>query len=280
VFLNDGRAKGLSPKTLDFYAQGVGALIRIVGDKPTLDVGDLRYFLARSFDEGLSPGGVHARWRAVRAFVKWLAQEGAMEDLTVRVKGPRVPEVELPVAREWEVRKMLQAAEWAKHPLRDKALLLVLWDTALRAREALGLRLGDVLPEGLRVRRKGGHVQVVPCSAPTRRALKAYMQVERGASDSDAVFLSDDGKPLGYEGLRSLLRRLAKEAGVVYRPPHAFRRGSAVALVKNGLNPFALQALMGHLSQQMTAHYVRLAERDLRELHEQASPVSRLFGPR
>ena len=277
VFFLDRKSRGLSPKTLEFYWHGVKAMVKILGDKPVGEISamDLRRFLAESLAEGLSPGGVMARWRAVRAFLRWVAQEGGLPDPGVlsRVKPPKVPEADLPVVRASEIRRLLAAAHTSLTPLRDTAIILLLWDTGLRAGELLGIRLGDVLSHGVRVRRKGGHEQVLPVSLPTKRALRAYVQSERPESDWDVLFLTKGGEPLTYNGLRSALMRLAEKAGVPYKPPHAFRRGAAVAMVKNGLNPYALQLLMGHKDQSITARYVRLAEKDLAEAHHAASPV-------
>jgi len=282
AFLLDRQSRGLSPNTIAHYRSGLKTFARIVGDKMVRDLtaDDLRRFLVRSFEEGLNPGGVNARWRAVRAFVRWLAEEEVLPNPAplLRVKGPKVPEKDLAVVRPWEVQRMLLAAHGSSHPLRDAAILLLLWDTAMRLGELLSVRLGDVLPHGVRVRRKGGHEQVLPVSLPTKRALRAYMQSERPPADSDFVFLGKGGNPLTPSGVREILERLAARAGVPYKPPHAFRRGAAVAMVKNGLNPYALQLLMGHRDAQMTAHYVRLAEKDLQEAHRQVSPVLALGG--
>lgn len=275
-WLLDCRARGLSPNTIGYYRDAVKAMVKVVGDKPMaeLTAEDLRAYLVKSFEDGLSPGGVAARWRAVRAFVRWVVREGGLEhDPTRKIKPPRVPEVDLPVVREWEVKKLLAAAEMGKNPLRDKALVMVLWDTGLRASEVLGLRVSDVKAEAVRVRRKGGAVQWVPVSLPTYRAILAYARAERPPSDHDALFLGRSGLPLAYDGLKMVLRRLAEYAGIPPKPPHAFRRGAAVAMVKNGMPSYALQAMLGHKSPVMTAHYVRLAEKDLKDLHREASPV-------
>ncbi|MGM8836486.1 MULTISPECIES: tyrosine-type recombinase/integrase [Thermus] len=276
MFLQDGKARGLSPRTLAFYREGVNSMLRIVGDKRAQDLApsDLRAFLARSHEEGLSPGGVVARYRAVRAFVRWLVREGVLEhDPTARIRPPKAPPPDLAVVRPGEIRRMLLAADGGRHPFRDKAILLLLWDTAARIGEIVGLRLEDFRPEGIRVRRKGGAYQVLPISPPTRRAVWAYLRNERPESPSDALFLSATGRPISSDAVRQMLRRLARAAGVPYKSPHAFRRGAAVVMVKNGINPYALQVLMGHKSPAMTAHYVRLAEKDLKEIHAKVAPA-------
>ncbi|PZA08727.1 MULTISPECIES: tyrosine-type recombinase/integrase [unclassified Meiothermus] len=279
AFLLDGQSRGLSPKTIAFYRDTLIVFLRNFGDWPPeeLTADDLKNFLRHQFERGMSHGGVHAVWRAVRAFLNWLRAEGVEALDPKSVKGPRLVVGEVPVIGEAEVRRLLEAAETSSTPLRDRALILALWDTASRASEVLGLRLDDVQPEGLRVRRKGGMWQVLPVSSVTRRAIRVYVQAERPMSDSDRLFLTRRGDPMSYEALRSMLWRLSRAAGQAYKPPHSFRRGAATTMVRDGLNPFALQTLMGHRTPAMTQRYVRLAQADLSVLHAEHSPVSRLL---
>ena len=90
-WLLDCRARGLSPNTIGYYRDAVKAMVKVVGDKPMaeLTAEDLRAFLVKSFEDGLSPGGVAARWRAARAFVRWVVREGGLEhDPTRKIKPP------------------------------------------------------------------------------------------------------------------------------------------------------------------------------------------------
>jgi len=280
VFLLDCKARGLRPRTLRYYQETFRAFLRHVGDKDPGDLGvnDLRRFLVALQEQGISPGGVAAIWRGVRAFLKWLWREGVIrEDLTARVKTPKVPRVDLPVVTPSEMRKLLAAAEAGKNPLRDRLLLLLLYDLGLRAREVVGLRLSDIGPGHIRIVGKGGHVRKLPLSPIVRRALQAYLQMERPDTDSDAVFLGRDGKPLSYEGLRSILARLSKMAKVPRKGAHAFRRACATQMLKAGASPSVVQAILGHTDFRMTAHYVRLSERDVAEGHGAASPAVWLF---
>ena len=51
-----------------------------------------------------------------------------------------------------DVRKLLEACEDAKDPLRERAIVLVLVDTGIRASELCALRVGDLAGSRLFVR--------------------------------------------------------------------------------------------------------------------------------
>jgi integrase len=58
--------------------------------------------------------------------------------------------------------------------------------------------------------------------------------------------------PLGFWGLRQVLRRRCARAGARYRHPHAWRHGFAVTFLNAGMDMSAVAAVMGHASEKTT----------------------------
>jgi integrase/recombinase XerD len=175
------------------------------------------------------------------------------------------------------VRKLLEACEDAKDPLRDRAIVLVLVDTGIRASELCALRVGDLAGSRLFVRHgKGDKARPVFIGDVTRQALTDYLS-RRAAGKNEPLFVSHEtGGALQYIGLHEILQRLGKRAGVVVAC-HGLRRTFAVESLRAGCDLVRLAKLMGHSDLTMLErHYLPLLEDDLAAAHRATSPGDRL----
>ncbi|MFH2203826.1 MAG: site-specific integrase, partial [Elusimicrobiota bacterium] len=59
--------------------------------------------------------------------------------------------------------------------------------------------------------------------------------------------------------------------------PHTLRHTFATQYIRNGGDPFSLQAILGHSTLEMVRNYVNLASRDVMVQHRKFSPLDRLF---
>lgn len=282
-FLTDCQVRNIAPTTLEIYRRHLRDLAQWLG-KPLSQAAtdDLRaYFL--SLRERRNPGGQHQAFRVLRTFYRWLVSEGVLERNPMeRLKPPRVPEQPLdPVPLE-TVRAMLKTCEGKRlTDLRDMALILALCDTGARAREILAVNVGDCdLDTGAILLRqtKGKRPRVVFLGKRALRATLAYLRARKGPGPSEPLFANDEGARLTYWGLRLLLQRRAKKAGVKPPSAHAFRRLFCLQCLKDGMSALAVQALAGHASLETTKRYVKWALEDLREQHAQHAPGDRLLG--
>jgi integrase/recombinase XerD len=221
----------------------------------------------------VSPSTVHASARAVRAWVRFLEAEGYLEHAP-RFDMPKVPPKAQAVLSPEEVRRLLAACTSE----RDKCLVLFLLDTGARRAEAVGVDWSDVnLQTGVvRLRQtKGGKPRAVILGARSRRALLRYRRRVAHA-DASPLFQTSDGLRLGYAGLREVLRRAGRRAGVKVTP-HALRRTFATLALRGGMNLLHLSALMGHADLTMLRRYAVVVEEDLRKSHEEHGPVDSLL---
>jgi len=242
---------------------------------------DLRaYFL--SLRERRNPGGQHQAFRVLRTFYRWLVAEGILEANPMqRLKAPKVPEQPLDPVGLDVVRAMLKACEGKRlTDLRDTALILALCDTGARAREILAVNVGDCdLDTGAILLRqtKGRRPRIVFLGKRARRAVLAYLRA-RKAGPTEPLFANDEGARLTYWGLRLILQRRARKAGVKPPSAHAFRRLFCLQCLKDGMSALALQALAGHADLNTTKRYVKWALGDLAEQHAAHSPADKLLG--
>ena len=158
---------------------------------------------------------------------------------------------------------------------RDRAIFLVLLDTGVRAQELCNTNLQDTdLNAGSAMIRhgKGGKSRTVFLGRKTRRALRSYLRQRRDRSP--ALYVSARRDRLTYNGLRLMLDDRAHLAKLERKPTlHDFRRAFALNMLRNGVDIFALQRLMGHSDLQVMRRYLAQNIEDTQMAHMRGSPV-------
>ncbi|HZQ29317.1 MAG TPA: tyrosine-type recombinase/integrase [Acidimicrobiales bacterium] len=246
---------------------------------PDLTADNVKRALASLAREAYAPASRARMLAALRGFCGWLTQEGHLAaDPTARLENPR-PAERMPVAflsseLEAIVRVVSTPDPTARppRPLRDRALVAVLAGAGLRASEAAGLRVADVVREAepyLRVIGKGNKERRVPVAPEVVEAIDLYLVTERGShSPTDALFVARGGKPYTRESLNYHVYKWLARAGV--RKPegeaaHAFRHTYAKGLVARGVPISSVQKLLGHASLNTTEVYLRMTAAELHE---------------
>ncbi|MDO9546760.1 MAG: tyrosine-type recombinase/integrase [Pelolinea sp.] len=222
---------------------------------------------------------MHAFFRVLRSFLYWYELEDDLLGWTnpiqkVKVKSPRQEPLE--PADIDAVKAMIGVCENNFTGVRDRLIILVLLDTGLRASELLAMDFINVNPivGTLQIMHgKGDKFRLVYLGKKSRLALRSYMR--KTGNREGALFIGIHGERLTYTGLRLLLKRRAKKAGVEYQSPHSFRLLFALEMLRNGIDVFSLQLLMGHADLQMLRRYLKQVGSDLQEAHNQASPVDK-----
>lgn len=267
-------------RSLQRYAEATGAL---PATPDLLTVTHLRGFLTWLEEQGLAPGGIHAYVRGLKAVCSWAHQEELLpRNPAARLERPTLPRRRLPTMTPDGVGRLLAATKKTDQPLRDAAVVLVLFDTGIRLAELIGLTMDDLQPERglLRVIGKGDKERAVPIGTRALSAVTAYVRRERRARHSGIkhLLLSRHGEPLTRSGISIRLSRLSEAAGFAREDttPHTFRRGFAVEFLRNGGDVFTLQQILGHTSLEMTRKYVTFLDEDLKAAHLRFSPGDRL----
>lgn len=283
TFLVDRRARGFTPGTIRYYEDKLGRFIRWAGAQGVQSVDQLTPSLIRSYlvhlqARGLKDTTIAGTSRGVRAFCNWLAAEGIVKvSPAAAVPVPKTAQRILPAFTPAEVQRLLTAAPDA----RARAVVLLRFDTGLRAAECMNLEGSDIdLKTGtVRVRGgKGRKDRTVYLGAKSRRALIAYFGAEGWPDAEEAVWRNQQtGERLTDSGLRQLLASVGKDAKVSSCTPHTFRRSFALWSLRAGMNIYTLARLMGHSDIQVLRQYLALVEGDLAEAHRRAGIVDNLL---
>ena len=159
---------------------------------------------------------------------------------------------------------------------RDRAIFLSLLDTGARASEFLSINLEDINPiigEILIRQGKGRKPRTVFIGQKSRKAIRKYLRLRN--NDLSALWVTDDqNERLTYYGLKSMVVRRSRSAGVETPALHAFRRQFALSCLRSGMNVYYLQTLMGHSDLQVLNRYLRQTTKDVSDAHRQAGPVN------
>lgn len=286
AFLLDCKARNLAKHTQRFYRFNLQTFIDWLDTQAIKTVTELTPEVLRGFfvamtEAGHNAGGVHSFYRTVRVFIRWYILE--FESLEFRdplrkIKPPKVDVEPLePVPLE-TIRALLDTCKRGKFTdERDRAILLFLLDSGVRAGELLALDKMDVdvlTGDALIRKSKSRKPRTVFIGRVARRALRSYLKMREDAAR--ALFVTDEGERLRMAGLRQVMVRRSKRAGVPVPPLHSFRRAFALAMNRAGVDLLTIARLLGHSDMSLLERYIKQTSEDLRGSHERGSPVDGL----
>ncbi len=156
----------------------------------------------------------------------------------------------------------------------------LLYSSALRRSEILGLDIDNICFESktIRVKGKGSKERVVPfgrvCAGILHRYLDLVRPVIVNPSSDNALFLKmRTGVRLGRQGLKCLVENYATKAGFKRRiTPHIFRHSCATHLIDGGADIRHVQELLGHACLSTTAIYCHITIERLKKVHAACHP--------
>ena len=277
--------RGYSANTLDAYMRDLQKLLDYLGgawghdgqqplDVLTVRLEDLQHFAAGLHDIGIHPRSQCRVLSGVRAFFRYLQQEGYREDdptelLESPVLGEHLPEV-LSTEEVDAMEKSLDMSKWEGH--RNRAIIEVLFSCGLRVSELVNLRLSNlyVKEKFLRVMGKGSKERLVPISSRAIQELewwfadRQHMNIK--PDEEDYVFLNRRGAHLTRTMILIMIKQTAEQAGIRKTiSPHTLRHSFATALLEGGADLRAIQAMLGHESIGTTEIYTHIDMTQLRQ---------------
>lgn len=218
---------------------------------------------------------------ALRNFLKYLAKRDVKTLSADKVELGKIEGRQVDFLEIEEIERMFQAATGAGlKPLRDRAILELLFSSGLRVSELVNLNRDHLnLKTGeFSVRGKGGKVRVVFISDRAKSALERY--VEKRTDIDPALFVRIGIKHLEKKNksgslritprtIQRIVKYYALKAGIVKDVhPHTLRHSFATDLIQNGADIRSVQEMLGHSSVTTTQIYTHVTNRQLKEVHK------------
>jgi integrase/recombinase XerD len=161
--------------------------------------------------------------------------------------------------------------------VRDRALLELMYAAGLRVSELVVLKLADVeIHAGLvTLQGKGSKQRRVPIGKSAIHWLQRYATVRAAwGQEHKPQFFLQQGKPLTRQTAWTIIKKLAKQAGLQEVSPHTLRHSFATHLLQRGADSRSVQALLGHSDISTTQIYTHITDRHLRSAYDRHHPRS------
>lgn len=229
----------------------------------------------------------HGSLQHVKGYFRWLSRQNVLPanpaaELEMPKREMRLPMVILSAD---EVETIARSID-LRDPLgvRDRAMIEVLYSTAVRRLELVQLRIEDVDAERgtLAVRQgKGKRDRLVPIGERALAWVERYRRDVRPSlvvgHDDGVLFRNQHGEPLGKMWVSHRVRNLVNASGIGKRGAcHVFRHTAATLMLENGADVRMVQEMLGHASLEATQIYTHVSIRKLQEVHAATHPGARL----
>src|SRR5256886_3817292 len=205
-----------------------------VGEVDVRVLTDYAAELGRARPRKLAPATIARKVAAIRSFLRFTLGPTNVPDISL---APRRPKLLPDTPKTAEVEAALDALMGdGPLPLRNRALVELVYSAGLRSAEAVGLDLADVDfdREQLHVRGKGGKERIVPLGEQAGQLVAQYLHDARpqlAAGAENALFLSARGRRLDTSTLRRGVTRPATPRHSV--PTQTLEGGAALRPLQN-----------------------------------------------
>ena len=289
--------KGLSINTIHAYRDAIKLLICYAADtlrRPVdkITVEDVTEKVIIAFlnhveqERKCSPGTRNARLAAIRSLFNFIAREEPVlmqqcqKIRTIPLK--RTQHKPVDYLEEKEMQAILDAVDInSRTGIRDRALLLLLYNTGARVSEIVGLKRHDLRMDGVgqvHLLGKGKKHRSCPLWPETVTALQAYLD-QRSPEEPgiEGLFLNANGAHISRFGIRYITKKygaIAKDQCHSIKTktvnPHTIRHTTAMHLLRSGNDINMVSYWLGHADINTTHIYVEIDMEMKRRMLEKA----------
>ncbi len=256
----DLELRGLSPETQKIYLYYVTNFSRYFNRSPyhlgKREIKEYLLYLLR--EKKASASTVNLCYSALKfLYARTLKRDEIMEKI------PRLRSTKkLPVILErQEVESLFSVMKNLKH----RAILMLIYSSGLRLREASHLKVSDIDSKRMVLRIRQGKGRKDRYTLLSTLALEVLRKYWRHCRPKEWLFpgrLSD--KPLSVRSIQRVFKKARTLAGIT-KPAtvHTLRHSFATHLLEQGTNLHRIQFLLGHRSLKTTAIYLHVSRKEL-----------------
>jgi len=215
---------------------------------------------------------------AIRAFYKYLSSKAHLieNDPMVNLDSPKQKKTVVRYLSLDESKDLLSSVKGINRE-RDYCILLLFLSCGLRVNELVGLNLGDIGEDSVRVLGKGNKERVLILSPACREAIDTYLskRIAPENEDRNALFISRKQRRIDEQTVKWLVKKYITSAGLdpTKYSAHKLRHTAATLMYQNGVDVRTLQEVLGHEQLNTTQIYTHVDNENLR-VAARANPLS------
>ncbi|HSW74083.1 MAG TPA: site-specific tyrosine recombinase/integron integrase [Candidatus Limnocylindria bacterium] len=241
-------------------------------------------YLVGLFHKKITKNSIARKFSCFTSFERFLRTQGIR--LNLKLVRPRIEQklpVYLSVDEMFHLLDTIQDADLqTKKPIRDKAILELLYATGIRCSELVGIRVQDINMDAktIRILGKGNKERLVLFGQKAKDKLIAYCTHERPKphTQEEAFFLNYRNEPLNSRSVQRIIEMFRQFLKVTHPiTPHKIRHSFATHLLNQGTDLRIVQELLGHKSLSSTEKYLHVSLDNLAKLCDTAHPLNKLF---
>jgi site-specific recombinase XerD len=260
------RSLNRSPRTIQGYEEAALQLEQWIDGADLLDAGrdDVQDYINDLLDWAASATATN-RYRSLSAFYNWAVREELLDHSPMaKMKKPTETQRPVDVIADTDLRALLATCEEPRRDLedaRDEAIIRTLCEPGSpRVSELCGLELGttDLRRDMIRVHGKGDKIRDIPIGLKTAKAWERYLRLraKHPLASSPLLLLGRwERGPLTPSGVRQMLNRRTRAAGIGHVHPHQLRHTAAHIWKLGGGSEEDMMYLFGWDSPEMPRRY-------------------------
>jgi len=228
---------------------------------------------------------INCRLAAIRSYLEYVS-DGDASIIPIYLTAERIPSapvsrVQRPVIETSDLAVFLDSPAHTFKGNRDRFILILLYDTAIRVEELVNIRLGDITlgndAPSILIHGKGRKERCIIPSEKASEHLKAYISAyheEPFDPERPLIYTIIHGEthPMSVRNVERILNKYGKATKLtnpdlpdsIY--PHMMRRTRACGLYQDGVAMEQVAALLGHSNIETTrTHYARPSKEQMQE---------------
>lgn len=232
--------------------------------------GDIDEYISSINDKAESTRA--SRIATLKSFFAYVSNKAKiMDNPTINTDIPEIHRKMPQYIKTKEEQELLISIIDGENKLRDKAIVLLFLNCALRKSELIGLNLNSINNDCISIIRKGGNEQNIPVNDVCIKAINEYIMV-RPKADNEALFLSVTDNYLGLKinritssNIDYIVKKYLKKANLDNLSTHKLRHTAATRWNENGVDLRVIQELLGHKHITTTEIYTHVSNTRLKD---------------
>ena len=231
------------------------------------------------------------RMAAIKSYL-WYVADGDISMQSIALMASKVPRIREPkvtreIIQEEDFNALLAAPPNTRIGVRDRTIMILLYDSAIRVSELLSLNVSSInfssSPVYIRIHGKGDKERIVTITGKTVDHLRIYLKIYHSdkAEDMPLFYTVIKGRT-GRMSPGNVGRIINKYAAAIREEhpelpvkiyPHMFRRTRACNLYQDGVELELVSRILGHSSTQTTRIYAAPSVEMMRKAMEHNDSV-------